>query len=391
MVPSRRRGKTGFTLVEMLVSVAVLLLILTFTVQMMNSTVLSTGLSGRHDDADSQARMVLDRMSKDFAGMQQRKDLDFVFAKETAGSATSGSSDVMFFYSEAPAYVPLTPTSLYPATGPDPKSSVALVGYCINTGVNNTVTGVTPPAYCLQRLSKGMTWDPGFPAANGLSGIAFLTFPSGSTTPFAATTLAGNMVTAAAVGSPPTYQGSDPGYDVLSSEVFRMEFCFQVKNLSVPGQVGTVYSNYPVAQWGSGNANKTTISSSDPSTTGAKTGDRWYNSLNNRAFICTNSNSTGSTWAANGLADVNAIVVAIAILDTKTRAILTQGEIAGAAASLADFAEPGSPSSTVPLMATTWQNALNGASPTFGSLAGIPASAAAQIRIYQRYFYLNNH
>ena len=45
-------------------------------------------------------------------------------------------------------------------------------------------------------------------------------------------------------------------------------------------------------------------------------------------------------------------------------------------------------SSPPKLMAQTWNNAVN--SSTFAATVGIPQSAASQVRIYQRYFYLNN-
>jgi len=395
MSPSLKLRKSGFTLVEMLVSVAVMVLILTFIAQLMDSVTLSTGLSGRHVDADNQARTVFDRMSNDFADMPQRKDMDFLFEKPTATGMGADLSGKMFFYSEAPAFIGLSNSSLFPApsgngAAADPKSSLALIGYCINTGIANAGVN-TPPPYCLQRLSKLMTWDGNFPASNGYGGIAFLTFPTGSNTPFLATTLAGNPATATAVGNAPNYSGTDPGFDVLSSEVFRMEFCFQVKDLSVPGRIGVAYSNYPIAQCGSAGTNKTTLQSGDPPAVGGSAGDRWYNTADNRAFICTNATSSSATWAPNGLADVNAIVVAIAILDSNTRKVITPAQIQSAAARLSDFAEPTAPSATATLMETNWEAAVNQASPSFASVAGIPTAAAGQIRIYQRYFFLNNH
>jgi prepilin-type N-terminal cleavage/methylation domain-containing protein len=390
MVSYERRGRKGFTLVEMLVSVAVLVLILTFTAQMMNSTMISTGLSGKHVDTDSEARMVFDRMSKDFAGMPQRKDIDFVFAKQAGPSATTGSSDEMFFYSEAPAYYPTGNAALF--VTPDPKSSMSLVGYYVNPGIANSGTNGVPPAYCLQRLSRGLTWDGNIPAGTGPGSMSFLTFPGGGATysPFLASTLSGGF---SGVGAAPSYSGTDSDFDVLANEVLRMEFCFQVKDLRVPGQAGTAYSNYPVAQWGVATANRTVISSTDPPlTTGSNTaGDRWYNAVSNRAYVCTNSSSASASWAPNGMADVRAIVVAIAILDSNSRKIMTPAQLGNAAMNLPDFQEPSLSAATSPtLMATAWQSALNKTNPTFASTAVIPSAAAAQIRVYQRYFSLNN-
>lgn len=378
---SRRDSERGFTIVEMLVSVAVFVMILTFVAQMVNSTAISTGLSNKRSDADGQARLIFDRMASDFAGMPKRKDVDFIFSKQVG-------NDKMFFYSEAPAYS-ATNATWYPAPGqPDPKSSVALIGYSVNTGNDNTNSGITPPPYCLQRLGKGLTWD----ANNGFGGIAFLTFPSNIISPYSPlsqTTLAGNSYTSTAIGTAPVYNGTDPDFDVLANQVFRMEFCFQVKDLRVAGQVGTAYSNYPIAV--NGNNPLSNIHTSDPDpTSSATTGDRWYNKSDNRAFVCTNGTSSASTWVSNGMADVTAIVVAIAVLDSNSRKIVTSTELASAVTNLTDFPDQ-TPTADVDLMATTWQKALYKTSPTFAAITGLPVQDAGQIRIYQRYFYLNNN
>jgi uncharacterized protein (TIGR02599 family) len=125
------KNRTAFTLVEMLVSVAVLVLLMTFVAQMMNSTMLSTTLSGKHVDTDGEARLVFDRMAVDFGRMFRRNDVDYIFSKQpdpnnpNSLGATSGSSDEMFFYSEAPAYFAA------PISGTNYNSSVALTGYSL--------------------------------------------------------------------------------------------------------------------------------------------------------------------------------------------------------------------------------------------------------------------
>jgi hypothetical protein len=403
---STRNSPSAFTLVEMLVSVSVLVLIMTFIGQMMSSVTLSTTLSSKHIDTDNQARLVFDRMAIDFAGMPHRQDVDFIFSKQTG---TPDPSDKMFFFSEAPAYFDTTKTGLFPAPGgePDPKSSVSLIGYSIYTGLSDagsagTATGaVAPPPYCLQRLSKGLTWDAQYPAS-GPGGLMFLTFNpaknGNSMQPLDGSTLSLNSFTTGAVGTKPTYAGTDPGFDTLATQVFRMEFCFQVKSLSASGQpAGTVFSNYPIAQYPNGSPLNIGPQDSDPSTNAVNipVGERWYNSKDNRGFVCTGVTSTGNTattnWSPLGLSDVTAIVVTIAVMDTNSRKTLSQTELQNAAVALPDFAEPSPPSATTPLMATTWLNALNNQAPTFASTAGIPQFAASQIRVYQRFFYLNNN
>ena len=435
-------SRSAFTLVEMLVSIAVLVLIMTFIGQMMNSVSLSTTLSSKHIDTDNQARLIFDRMAMDFAGMPHRSDIEFIFSKQGSitqdASVTSGSSDKMFFYSEAPAYFSSSISDLYPsatATTTDPKSPMSLIGYCVNTGSDNTgtysTTSYAPPAFCLQRLSKGLTWDSSI--IGGPGGMTFFTFDpnyaptAGFLTPVPGSTFASGTFSAA-VGAPPDYAGSDPSFDTFGTLVFRMEFCFEVKDLSSPGHSGTVFSNFPVAEFTDTNTptnatgNKTTImptpgagggsSDNDPPTTLANAtttytvGDRWYNAYDNRAFMCTGYTNAiptsatappvriGYTWAPIGLSDVSAIVVAIAVMDTNSRKILTQIDLGKLASRLVKFPEPSSPSeysSTSTLMASTWEAMLNTQPNPIVNADNIPPLAVSQVRVYQRFFYLNNN
>ncbi len=399
-----RESSAAFTLVEMLVSVAVLILIMVFVSQMMNSTMLSTTMSGKHLDADTQARLVFDRMAVDFAGMSRRTDVDFIFSKQpylatppSGATAGSGSNDLMFFYSEAPSYYDSTLFSGTANTGLE--SSVALVGYSCT---NASGTTAALPAYSLARFSKGLTWDAQPAGGTAPGGMVFLTFltPSVNPSPIPASTLAGNPAWSGDIGPAPTYTvTTSTDYqeytDVLSNDVLRLEFCFEVKNLTNPNSPGSAYSNYPVARIGTGlqtpnsAGNETTVSNTAPQA--PTVGDRWYDTYNNRAYICT----SGPAWTPNGMADVKAIVVAIAILDQTSRKILTTTQLGNISAAFVDPTEDtnsttGLLASAPHLMAEVWQNALDATSPSFASATDIPTTAAAQVRVYQRFFYLNN-
>ena len=431
MAPCPRKSKSAFTLVEMLVSIAVLVLIMTFIAQMMNSVTMSTTLSDKHIDTDNQARLVFDRMANDIAGMPLQNDLEYLFIKQ--GMTQSPGNDVdfndkMYFFSNAPAFFSSSNSALFPSSSTiDPKSDMALIGYCVNSGSNNTGNIVPPPYYCLQRLSKGLTWDQGYPLQQQNSpapgGVMFLTFPpltSGSSTwtPLTPSTLSGNPFTFAAVGSWPDYSGTDPDYDTLANQVFRMEFCFQVRDLSPGSNGGTVFSNFPVAVYSDTNSQQTQATQNgvnhtynnpgDPPTTGGSyvVGDRWFNSQDNRVFEFTGLTTNVSTsktydnWTPIGLSDVTAIVVAIAVMDSNSRKVLSQEELAEAASYLPKFDNgknpPSTPSASPELMATTWQQLLDGQGSTpqsFSDLTGnkVPQTAASQIRVYQHFFYLNQY
>ena len=262
----------------------------------MSSASLITTQSGKTADADSQARQVFDRLASDFTGMVRRLDADYIFAKQ-------GGNDTMYFYSEAPAYFDSTLTDSV-------KNRVALVGYRINS------------SYQLERLSQGLTWDGTFSSPTSPGGLMFLTYPSGSSAPNLASTIAGNWATV--VGAGPAYStGTSPNYHVLGDQVYRLEV----------------------------------------------------------SFLQTNGTLTSSVTSYNGLQNVSAIVVALGMLDTTSRVPLLQtGQIPATTGNQMIAALPESVASTPTLQ--TWKAG------SYLTSSSIPQAAAAQLRVYERTFYL---
>lgn len=287
----------AFTLVELLVSMAVLILLLAIVAQMMTSASATITSSRKYMDADSQARMIFDRIAADLSKLVKRADVDYIFDKQNA-------NDSLFFYSEAPGYFDSSP-------GASAKSPVSLVGYRINS--NNQ----------LERLGKGLTWD-GAPGAAAGGSPVFLTFPDGSTTPDPLSTIAGNWPALA----------SDSNYHILSSQTYRLEIAFLIKPFTEAN--GTV---------------RPAVLSNTP----------W-------------DTRQGHT-TVNGLQDVSAIVVAIAILDDTSRKIVNNtSQMVGALPDSTD-ATP---------IAQTWADS------NYLTDSGLIPAAAGRIRIYQRYFPLDN-
>src|SRR6266404_2539978 len=101
-VPLQCRRVTGFTLVELLVSVGVLAVLVFLATQLINSMAAITTLGHKQMDADSQARQVLDRMAVDFAQMIKRSDVTFYFKGGTGVSQTG--NDQIAFYTATPGY-----------------------------------------------------------------------------------------------------------------------------------------------------------------------------------------------------------------------------------------------------------------------------------------------
>lgn len=79
--------------------------------------------------------------------------------------------------------------------------------------------------------------------------------------------------------------------------------------------------------------------------------------------------------APSGLQDVSAISVAIAAIDSKSRVLLSDAQLATIAAAMPDFAN----SMTQGALLTQWQTSLD-------STAGMPRTALTGIRLYERHF-----
>lgn len=208
----RGTGGRAFTLLELLVAIAVMALVLLVVTQITSNTRTVTSSSRRHIDSDAEARMVFDRLARDFSRMVKRSDVDYLFTKQPG-------SDTFFFYSEAPGFSS--------AAGTD-QNGVSLVGYRVN------------PSFQLERLGKGLTWD-----GTSTDNMVFLTFADPSTSPPSAPAAASRLASAFATAVSPT--STDTDYHIIAQNVFRLEICFLLKSRVLEN--GTIlpalYSNSP--------------------------------------------------------------------------------------------------------------------------------------------------
>lgn len=389
---TRAPSSPAFTLVEILVSIAVLSILLLVVAQLLTSSSTVIGGSYRHMDADSQARLIFSRMADDFEGMDKRGTVDAIFLK-------SAGNDCMYFYSEAPAYFDNTSTTTAA------QSPAALVGYRINS------------SYQFERLGRGLTWDNGTgtgpsqgAATPPFNSVALLTWnPLLGTPGFDPISLlsTGWPNTIGSATTTPPYDvpaTTEPDYQVIGESVFRFEFCFLLQD-------GT-YSNKPVlfippAGWPTA-ATYYTESSSLPSPADGGTqyavGSRWIDTVTGESFVCTDATAHQAVWTGAGLRDVKAIVVALAVLDANSMKLVSNPatvinktisaladptDSATSISAASDLLPTPTPVSTSPpvLMDPTWNAAVE--STTFASETGLPRAVAAQVRIYQRFFYIN--
>jgi prepilin-type N-terminal cleavage/methylation domain-containing protein len=187
-----RADRRAFTLVEMLVSIAVLTLFVLIMSQLLNSEATITTLGNKRMDADSQGRSVLDRMAVDFGQMVKRSDVDYYLKGGTGGSQTG--NDQIAFYSQVPGY--------YPSGS---QSPVSLVAYRVNS-----LSGAAA-FNKLERMGKGLLW-------NGVS-------PSITPVVFSPLTILVSWPAA-------TNNSTDSDYEVAGPQVFRFEYYYLLKGQS---------------------------------------------------------------------------------------------------------------------------------------------------------------
>jgi hypothetical protein len=83
--------------------------------------------------------------------------------------------------------------------------------------------------------------------------------------------------------------------------------------------------------------------------------------------------------SAVAIKEVAAVAVAIAVIDPKSKALLTDSQIAVLADRLPDFSSGWGPGELL----ARWQSALDG-------VTNMPRSAISGIRLYERYFYISD-
>ena len=162
--PSISITNQAFTLIEMLVALAVLTLIIVFISQLTNNASRTVISAGKQSDADTQARVIFNRMAADFSRMLKRTDIDFAF-KQPSGYLHKPydninkpdnlqlGNDSFAFYSETVGYFP-DRNNLPDGTR---KAPVSLVAYQIaNDPYNNTRESIP----VLRRMGKGLCWTP---------------------------------------------------------------------------------------------------------------------------------------------------------------------------------------------------------------------------------------
>ena len=290
-------GHAGFTLVELLVTVGVLVLLVLLFTQLLNSAATITTLGHKQMDGDLQARQLLDRMALDFAQMVKRSDVDYFLKAPTISTdcnncGTQAGNDEMRFFSTVPGYFSSDVTYRQ-------KSPVSLIGYRVNPIATSSSYNK------MERLGRGLAWNGVSP---GLPPVMFLP----------------QTILAVMISTIPS------DYEVIGPQIFRFEYYYLLRN-------------------------------------GSLSPSPWY-----------------TTSKVGGMQDVAAIVADIAVIDSKSKVLLNDSQIA-------KFTNPSEPDYFLRDYASgmgpgelraQWQTKLDG-------ITGLPRPALSGIRLYERFFYLS--
>jgi competence protein ComGC len=348
IIAPARRTATGFTLVELLVSVFVVVIITLIASQLMSSATAIARTGHKHFDTDTQARVVLDRMALDFAQMLKRTDVDY-YVKQKAnynghgnghgcGQGRNGDkgSDQIAFFSRVPGYYPAGYTV-------GQQSPISLVAYRVNE--NNS--GQTADRYGrLERMAKGLGWNGLISNPNPNSPYPIVFLPQ---------TISNISAWSAAINNDNGANSRDNDYEVIGPGVFRFEYYYLLKN----GRV----TDWPWDRWDY--PDQQTI----------------YDPL------------------PLGLSQIEAIAVAIAVIDPASRALIQQaasantsyGDVLDVAAELPDFKNScgrGNGQRTLGSVEYQWKGVIESMAQTGQTPQAklIPPEAAKGIRVYTRYF-----
>ena len=312
----------------------VLILLIGLIVRLIDSASSLTNRSQGHMDTDAQARALLDRMAVDFGGMIKRPDVDYYLkgrpaANKQSGNGQPGANDQIAFYSEVAGYFP-------GSGGANVQSPASLVAYRVNSATLH-----------LERLSKGLAWNGApNPASSGAASgtgcpMFFLPVPLASPLPAPLPSPMPAQAPTPAWPQAASATAIDLDYEELGPQVFRFEYYYVLKGQDQTGSP-SVLSVTP-----------------------------WY------------VQSPVSHTALNGWQDVAAIGVAIAVIDPKSRAQISQTQLATLAGQMEDAPDPTQGAAFVSPgdLERQWTTAVAG--------SALPPGTASSIYIYTRSFPLN--
>lgn len=234
-LPEDGARRRGFTLVELMVAMAVLVIIGVLLGQIISATSRTTVLSNRNVDAAAQARIAFDRIQLDVAGWVKREDVDCILQNPPPNA--SPPAPLMQFFSSVTSF------------GITPKSnnrSMSLIAYEVCAHPDNADPSKNA-RLCLARAGMPIPWEARPYTLNGSSvnwgSAAFMGLKSNGL-PVRMDDPSSLFPSALLPQSPSV---SSPGdFDVLAAGVVRMVVGFQLfpddEKVSLSGSASQVDS-----------------------------------------------------------------------------------------------------------------------------------------------------
>ena len=363
----QRERVSAFTLAELAVTVGVLVLLVFLATQLLKSAATVTTLGHKQMDADSQTRQLLDRMAIDFAQMVKRSDVDY-YLKSSATPPPTGvrnllqpGNDTIAFYSTVPGYYPSPSTSTQ-------QGPLSLVAYRVNSNS-------TSPSYNkLERMGKGLVWN-AVTSWPGPAPVVFMPIPMASPIPTPELPYPPpSSLPAPAWPEIDTPNGSWSDSEVVGPQLFRFEYYYLLKGQTDPINPGTTYP--PIFSDTPWDTRICACPSPTPIATPTPTGT---------PIASPTPPSVCCHVAPGGMQDVAAVVVVIAVIDPKSKVLVTNAQLArlngadGSPPVLVDYAAGMTPGQLL----AQWRAALD------ANTAGLVPQAISGIRVYERYLYLS--
>jgi type II secretory pathway pseudopilin PulG len=318
--PAPKRG--GFTLIEILVAMVVLILLGIILTQIISSVARATPLSNQMVDADSQARLVLGRMGADLSALVKRPDVPFQAVN--APVATSNPTTLLYFVSGVPsADTRISSTAVI--------RDVSIVAYQVASPVadNAGPDGFERP--CLVRAGLAIPWT-----MSGYFGL------DATGMPLTYTSIPTSFL--------PQTTGSTSDFDILSKGVIRLVVGFQLYP-----------DNQPVA-----------LSDNPTVSIGNAIGQVVYQPPIRAAVPY----GGGTTVYVVDLSRISAIVVGIVVIDLNSLMLLTSTQVTSLGNA---FPVPANGNLPVP----SWGPIANAPS---SLPASIPLPARQALRVFQRFY-----
>jgi prepilin-type N-terminal cleavage/methylation domain-containing protein len=330
-----QRTCRGFTLMEMLISIVVLALLILIVTQVIDTAATTVRHANKHIDTDTEARTVFDRMAVDFAQMLKRTDVDYLLkanARKYRGHSGGHSKGGGGGNGQTDLNDYIAFYTQAPGYSSSSPSPFSLVGYRIN-GLS------TSAAYNkLERRGEGLLW-------NGIS--PFNNPTNANAKPIFFLPIQIEDIWPTVTNNTTNTNRDQPYLETIGPNVFRFEYCYMLK-------------------------------------TGVATDTPWNT-----------DSSYGPVYGTfNGLADVEAIGVTIAVIDPQSRSLLVNGDptennILNLQTYMQDFRTArgrgvGGTKNVIDLEAQ-WNEVITDPT-TYPLTAGMPRAALSAIRIYSRSF-----